>query len=293
VPQLLAETDGVEGLTNVIVIGASNRQDLIDPAILRPGRLDVKVRVERPDMRAAIEICAEYLTVEVPIAAAELEQHAGDAAAAVRRLIEATAGAVYAGSEEHRFLEVTYADGDKEILYLHRQRSERASRPTTFSRPCARNSGRTRTCPAPPTRTTEPAAERGASRRDRAVSLARFAPGRSGRAGGRLVRAQDTNDGVAALAQLPLDLQVLASLGLTLLMHHFAPAGGTAASPPLAAPAVEDHLHRVVPPEGSPQGRVEVLPLAPDDEQEPTDRLGHAASTRLTGGSSGPMGTSA
>ena len=118
VPQLLAELDGVESLKNVIVIGASNRQDLIDPAILRPGRLDVKVRVERPDMPAATEIFAKYLTVEVPIAAAELEQHAGDAAAAVRRLIETTAGAVYARSEENRFLEVTYADGDKEILYF-------------------------------------------------------------------------------------------------------------------------------------------------------------------------------
>src|SRR5437867_4005193 len=118
VPQLLAEIDGVEGLKNVIVIGASNRQDLIDPAILRPGRLDVKIKIERPDMPAATEIFAKYLTVEVPIAAAELAQHAGDAAAAVRRLIETTTGAVYARSEENRFLEVTYADGDKEILYF-------------------------------------------------------------------------------------------------------------------------------------------------------------------------------
>src|SRR2546428_574908 len=114
-----------------------------------------------------------------------------------------------------------------------------------------------------------------------------FAP-----AGGRLVRPQDPADGVAGRAQLPLDFQVRASLRPPVLAPPLAP-GGPTAQPPLAAPAVEDHLHRVVAAEGSPQGRVEVRPLAPDDEQEPTDRPGHAASARPTGGSSGRMGTSA
>jgi proteasome-associated ATPase len=117
VPQLLAEIDGVEGLKNVIVIGASNRQDLIDPAILRSGRLDVKVRVDRPDAAGATDIFAKYLTPEVPIAAAAVEIH-GDVATAACRLIEATVEAMYARSEENRYLEVTYADGAKEVLYF-------------------------------------------------------------------------------------------------------------------------------------------------------------------------------
>jgi proteasome-associated ATPase len=117
VPQLLAEIDGVEGLRNVIVIGASNRQDLIDPAILRPGRLDVKIKIERPDRDAASDIFAKYLTGDLPIAESEIRRH-GDAATAIGVMIAATADKMYSLSEENRFLEVTYANGDKEVLYF-------------------------------------------------------------------------------------------------------------------------------------------------------------------------------
>ena len=115
VPQLLAEIDGVEGLKNVIVVGASNRQDLIDPAILRPGRLDVKIKIERPDRAAASDIFHKYLTTDIPIAQSEAR---GDLAAAIEAMIVATVDAMYALSEENRFLEVTYANGDKEVLYF-------------------------------------------------------------------------------------------------------------------------------------------------------------------------------
>src|SRR5438128_1338890 len=118
VPQLLAEIDGVEGLKNVIVIGASNRQDLIDPAILRPGRLDVKIKIERPDQGAASDIFHKYLTTEIPIAASETGQHRGDMQVAIDTMIVATIEAMYSLSEENRFLEVTYANGDKEVLYF-------------------------------------------------------------------------------------------------------------------------------------------------------------------------------
>ena len=116
VPQLLSEIDGVETLSNVIVIGASNREDMIDPAILRPGRLDVKIKIERPDSDAATEIMARYLTVNIPIHEDELR--AGDRERAVRRMIERTVERMYATSDENRFLEVTYQSGDKEILYF-------------------------------------------------------------------------------------------------------------------------------------------------------------------------------
>jgi proteasome-associated ATPase len=118
VPQLLAEIDGVEGLKNVIVIGASNRQDLIDPAILRPGRLDVKIKIERPDRPAASDIFHKYLTSDIPIGQAETKQHGGDVEAAISDMIGQTVEAMYALSEENRFLEVTYANGDKEVLYF-------------------------------------------------------------------------------------------------------------------------------------------------------------------------------
>ncbi|MGA1615513.1 MAG: proteasome ATPase [Ilumatobacteraceae bacterium] len=108
VPQLLAEIDGVEGLRNVIVIGATNREDLIDPAILRPGRLDVKIKIERPDAEAAGEIFARYLTDEIPIAEG----------ASVPDLISATVEAMYADIPENRFLEVTYQNGDREELHF-------------------------------------------------------------------------------------------------------------------------------------------------------------------------------
>jgi proteasome-associated ATPase len=118
VPQLLAEIDGVESLKNVIVIGASNREDLIDPAIMRPGRLDVKIKIERPDIEAAKDIFAIYLTPDLPMHADELERNGGDGAAACRRMIERVVELMYDMSDENRFLEVTYASGDKEILYF-------------------------------------------------------------------------------------------------------------------------------------------------------------------------------
>jgi proteasome-associated ATPase len=118
VPQLLAEIDGVEHLRNVIVVGASNRQDLIDPAILRPGRLDVKVKIERPDAAAAVDIFNKYMTAELPIHASELSQNGGEIQPAVDRMIAAAVAEMYSLEEENRFLEVTYANGDKEVLYF-------------------------------------------------------------------------------------------------------------------------------------------------------------------------------
>src|SRR5438309_2564173 len=118
VPQLLSEIDGVEGLKNVIVIGASNREDMIDPAILRPGRLDVKIKIERPDAQGARDIMSKYLNPGVPIHPDELDAGAGDKAKSLSRMIERTVGQMYADSEENRFLEVTYQSGDKEILYF-------------------------------------------------------------------------------------------------------------------------------------------------------------------------------
>jgi proteasome-associated ATPase len=118
VPQLLAEIDGVEHLRNVIVIGASNRQDLIDPAILRPGRLDVKIKIERPDGPAATEIFNKYMTAELPIHQDEVRQSGGDIQAAVDRMIAASVEEMYNLGEDNRFLEVTYANGDKEVLYF-------------------------------------------------------------------------------------------------------------------------------------------------------------------------------
>jgi proteasome-associated ATPase len=118
VPQLLAEIDGVEHLKNVIVIGASNRQDLIDPAILRPGRLDVKIKIERPDAAAAVDIFNKYMTTQLPINEEEVRQSSGDIQAAVDRMIAATIEEMYSLGEENRFLEVTYANGDKEVLFF-------------------------------------------------------------------------------------------------------------------------------------------------------------------------------
>ncbi len=118
VPQLLAEIDGVERLDNVIVIGASNREDMIDPAILRPGRLDVKIKIERPDAEAARDIFAKYLTPDLPLNAEDLGHHDGNAQACVEAMITATVERMYAETEENQFLEVTYAGGDKEILYF-------------------------------------------------------------------------------------------------------------------------------------------------------------------------------
>ena len=118
VPQFLSEIDGVERLRNVIVIGASNRQDLIDPAVLRPGRLDVKIKIDRPDKAAAKDIFSKYLTPDLPWHAEELAQDEGDAIRAVERLIWLTVESMYALSEENQYLEVTYGNGDKETFYL-------------------------------------------------------------------------------------------------------------------------------------------------------------------------------
>jgi proteasome-associated ATPase len=118
VPQLLSEIDGVEGLENVIVIGASNREDMIDPAILRPGRLDVKIKIERPDAEAAKDIFSKYITVDLPIHGDDLAEHGGDPTATVQGLIQRVVERMYTESEENRFLEVTYANGDKEVLYF-------------------------------------------------------------------------------------------------------------------------------------------------------------------------------
>ncbi len=118
VPQLLAEIDGVEALRNVIVIGASNREDLIDPAILRPGRLDVKIKIERPDKDAAAQIFARYLTSDLPLDAAEVaDLGGGDRDKAVLAMIERTVAEMYRDDESNQFLEVTYQNGDKEIMY--------------------------------------------------------------------------------------------------------------------------------------------------------------------------------
>ncbi|HWG99391.1 MAG TPA: proteasome ATPase [Pilimelia sp.] len=118
VPQLLSEIDGVEGLENVIVIGASNREDMIDPAILRPGRLDVKIKIERPDAEAAKDIFSKYIRTDLPLHADDLAEHGNDPKATVAAMIEAVVLRMYSETEENRFLEVTYANGDKEVLYF-------------------------------------------------------------------------------------------------------------------------------------------------------------------------------
>jgi proteasome-associated ATPase len=118
VPQLLSEIDGVEGLDNVIIIGASNREDMIDPAILRPGRLDVKIKIERPDAEAAREIFSKYLTPTLPLHPEDLAEFDHDPHSCVQAMIDRTVGRMYEESEENQFLEVTYAGGDKEVLYF-------------------------------------------------------------------------------------------------------------------------------------------------------------------------------
>jgi proteasome-associated ATPase len=117
VPQLLAEIDGVERLRNVIVIGATNREDLIDPAILRPGRLDVKIRIDRPDKEAAQQILSRYLNEDVPLDSTLLETTGGDIKAAISLLIQRVVDDMYATTAENEFLEVTYQNGEKEVLY--------------------------------------------------------------------------------------------------------------------------------------------------------------------------------
>ena len=118
VPQFLTEVDGVEGLRNVVVIGASNRPDLLDPAILRPGRLDVKIKIDRPDRAAAADIFHKYVTSDLPIAAAEARRHGG-IQPAIDAMITSALETMYSRGDENLFLEVTYASGDKAVLYFH------------------------------------------------------------------------------------------------------------------------------------------------------------------------------
>ncbi|MDE0973751.1 MAG: proteasome ATPase [Candidatus Nanopelagicales bacterium] len=118
VPQLLSEIDGVESLENVIVIGASNREDMIDPAILRPGRLDVKIKIQRPDAQAAAAIFSKYLTSDLPLHKEDLAEHGGDREATTVDMISRAVERMYTDMDENRFLEVTYANGDKEVLYF-------------------------------------------------------------------------------------------------------------------------------------------------------------------------------
>ncbi|AFM17848.1 proteasome ATPase [Mycolicibacterium chubuense NBB4] len=118
VPQLLSEIDGVEGLENVIVIGASNREDMIDPAILRPGRLDVKIKIERPDAESAQDIFSKYLTEALPVHTDDLAEFGGDRSLTIKAMIEKVVDRMYAEIDDNRFLEVTYANGDKEVMYF-------------------------------------------------------------------------------------------------------------------------------------------------------------------------------
>jgi proteasome-associated ATPase len=118
VPQLLSEIDGVEGLENVLVIGASNREDMIDPAILRPGRLDVKIKIERPDAESARDIFSKYIKAELPLHADDLKENDNNRQATVLAMIQRTVERMYSELDENKFLEVTYANGDKEVLYF-------------------------------------------------------------------------------------------------------------------------------------------------------------------------------
>jgi len=118
VPQLLSEIDGVERLENVIVIGASNREDMIDPAILRPGRLDVKIKIERPDAESARDIFSKYLTADLPLHEHDLAEHGDSAQRTIEAMIQSAVERMYSEIDANRFLEVTYANGDKEVLYF-------------------------------------------------------------------------------------------------------------------------------------------------------------------------------
>jgi len=118
VPQFLAEIDGVESLRDVVVVGASNRQDLLDPAVLRPGRLDIKIKIDRPSADGAKDIFAKYLTSDLPIAPTELETFANDKDKAVQHLINQAIDEMYATTEENKFIEVTYTRGERDVLYF-------------------------------------------------------------------------------------------------------------------------------------------------------------------------------
>jgi proteasome-associated ATPase len=118
VAQFLSEIDGVEALENVIVIGASNRQDLIDPAVLRPGRLDLKVKVSRPDRDAARQILQKYLTSDLPLHESAMAKYGEDRDTVCLRMIDELIDNMYSTGDENKFLEVTYAKGEREIFYF-------------------------------------------------------------------------------------------------------------------------------------------------------------------------------
>ena len=118
VPQFLSEIDGVENLRDVIVIGASNRQDLLDPAVLRPGRLDIKIKIDRPNQKGAKDIFAIYLTPELPFAEKARQQFEGDTQAIADHFIDEAVREMYATRDENRFIEVTYARGERETLFF-------------------------------------------------------------------------------------------------------------------------------------------------------------------------------
>ena len=118
VPTFLAEIDGIEGLRDVIVIGASNRQDLLDPAVLRPGRLDVKIKVDRPTEDDAIDIFSKYLCIGIPIDSELLAEYDGDEKKALDSVILAAINEMYMTTDDNKFIEVTYARGEREMLYF-------------------------------------------------------------------------------------------------------------------------------------------------------------------------------
>ena len=118
VPQFLAEIDGVENLRDVIVIGASNRQDLLDPAVLRPGRLDIKIKIDRPNLDGAKDIFAIYLTPDLPFAEKVCQEFDRDTQAVATHFIDEAVRDMYATTDENRFIEVTYARGERETLFF-------------------------------------------------------------------------------------------------------------------------------------------------------------------------------
>lgn len=118
VPQVLAEIDGVESLRNVVIIGASNREDMIDPAILRPGRLDMKIRIDRPDAAGATEILARHLSADLPLDPVELDEHDGDREAAAQAMRRAVVEALYSRTPANAVLEITLVSGQRQVLYL-------------------------------------------------------------------------------------------------------------------------------------------------------------------------------
>ena len=233
VPQLLSEIDGVEGLENVIVIGASNREDMIDPAILRPGRLDVKIKIERPDAEAARDIFTKYLIPELPIHPDDLAEFGGDRQSTISAMIQHTVERMYTETDENRFLEVTYANGDKEVLYFKDFNSgamiqnivDRAKKAAikdrivhgadaanglAGARSCSTrsptSSPRTRTCRTPPIRTTGRASP--ARRASGSSTSAPWCPASSPRAPGpstprRTPVSTCSPSGVAASAMPP------------------------------------------------------------------------------------------